>query len=88
MLKYIFTGYIESALLHAEYEKLEDDTYSGRIPLCKGVIAFGKTLKECEKELQSTLEDWILVGLKLGHYIPVIDEYDLNKEPHESMASV
>jgi len=88
MLKYIFTGYIESALLHAEYEKLEDGTYSGRIPLCKGVIAFGKTLKECEKELQSTLEDWILVGLKLGHNIPVIDEYDLNKEPHESMAAV
>ena len=77
MLKYIFTGYIEIALFYAEYDKLEDGTYSGRIPLCKGVIAFGKTLKDCEKELQSTLEDWILVGLKLGHYIPVIDEYDL-----------
>ena len=88
MLKYIFTGYIESALLNAEYEKLEDGTYSGRIPLCQGVIAFGKTLKECEKELQSTLEDWILVGLKLGHDIPVIDDYDLNKRPHESMATV
>ena len=88
MLKYIFTGYIESALVHAEYEKLEDGTYSGRIPLCKGVIAFGKTLKECDKELQSTLEDWILVGLKLGHNIPVIDGYDLNKEPHESMAAL
>ena len=88
MLKYIFTGYIESALVHAEYEKLEDGTYSGRIPLCKGVISFGKTLKECNKELQSTLEDWILVGLKLGHNIPVIDGYDLNNEPHESMAAV
>ena len=88
MLKYIFTGYIESALVHAEDEKLEDGTYSGRIPLCKGVIAFGKTLKECDKELQSTLEDWILVGLKLGHNIPVIDGYDLNKEPHESMAAL
>jgi predicted RNase H-like HicB family nuclease len=87
MLKYIFTGYIESALVH-EYEKLEDGTYFGRIPLCKGVIAFGKTLKECDKELQSTLEDWILVGLKLGHNIPVIDGYDLNKEPHESMAAM
>ena len=88
MLKYIFTGYIESALIHAEYDKHEDGTYSGRIPLCKGVIAFGETLKECEKELQSTLEDWILVGLKLGHHIPVINDYDLNKEPHESMAAV
>ncbi len=50
-----------------------------------GVIAFGATLQECEKELQSTLEDWILVGLKLGHSIPVIDGFDLDKEPvHES----
>ena len=67
MIKYILTGYIESALSQAEYNKLEDETFSGRIPPCKGVIAFGKTLRECERELQSTLEDWILVGLKLDH---------------------
>jgi predicted RNase H-like HicB family nuclease len=39
---------------------------------CRGVIAFGKTLRECEAELRSTLEDWVLVGLKLGHPIPVL----------------
>ena len=72
MLRYILTGYIESALSQAEYDKLEDGTYSGRIPLCKGVIAFGKTLRECKDELHSTFEDWILVGLKLGHPLPVI----------------
>ncbi len=38
---------------------------------CAGVIAFGDTLKRCEAELRSTLEDWILVGLKLGHPLPV-----------------
>ena len=81
MIGNILTGYINSALSHAEYDKLEDGTFSGRIPLCKGVITFAKTLRECEKELQSTLEDWILVGLKLGHNIPIIDGYDLNKEP-------
>ena len=87
MLKYIFSGYIECALSQAEYDKLEDSTFSGRIPSCRGVIAFGKTLKECETELQSTLEDWILVGLKLGHNLPIINGHDLNKEPsHESMA--
>jgi len=48
---------------------------------CKGVVAFGATLRECEDELRSTLEDWILVGLKLGHPLPVIDDIDLNKEP-------
>ena len=89
MLHNILTGYIQHALSLAEYEKLEDGTFSGRIPSCKGVIAFGKTLRECENELQSTLEDWIFVALKLGHELPVIDGFDLNKEPtHESVAAM
>ncbi len=89
MLQFILTGYLESALSKAEYDKLEDGTFSGRVPSCKGVIAFGKTLRECEDELRSTLEDWVLVGLKLGHPIPVIAGYDLNQEPsHESMATL
>ena len=89
MLKSILTGYIECALSRAEYDKLEDGTFSGRIPGCKGVIAFGTTLRECENTLQSTLEDWIFVGLKLGHNLPVIEGFDLNKEPtHESVASM
>ncbi|MBN1901159.1 type II toxin-antitoxin system HicB family antitoxin [Candidatus Sumerlaeota bacterium] len=89
MLKRILTGYINSALSRAEYDKLEDGTFSGRIPGCKGVIAFGSTLRECENELESTLEDWIFVGIKLGHTLPVIDGFDLNKDPaHESVASM
>jgi len=89
MYKSILTGYIDSALSYAEYDKLEDSTFSGRIPGCKGIIAFGKTLRECENELQSTLEDWIFVGLKLGQHLPVIDGFDLNREPaYESMATV
>ena len=72
MLRFILTGYIENALSRAEYDKLEDGSFCGRIPSCKGVIAFGKTLRECEDELRSTLEDWLLVGLKLGHPIPII----------------
>ena len=81
MLKFVLTGYIEEALAQAEYDKLEDGTFSGRIPGCKGVIAFGETLRECENELRSTLEDWVLLGLKLGHSLPVIGAYDLNREP-------
>ena len=89
MLQFILTGYIENALSQAEYDKLEDGTFSGRIPLCKGVIAFGNTLRECEDELRSTFEDWVLVGLKLGHTLPILAEYDLNKAPNnESMAAL
>ena len=83
MAQCVLTGYIESALSQAEYDKLEDCTFSGRIPSCKGVIAFGSTLHECEEELRSVLEDWILVGLKLNHPLPVISEIDLNKEPFD-----
>jgi predicted RNase H-like HicB family nuclease len=76
------SGYVEQAMDQAVYDKLEDGTFFGRIPACKGVVAFGSTLRQCEEELRSTLEDWILVGLKLGHHLPVIAGIDLNKEPN------
>jgi len=85
-IRFILSEYVEHALEQAIYEKLEDGSYAGSIPECKGVISFGATLRECEEELQSTLEDWILLGLKLDHPMPVIGGVDLNKEPaHASM---
>ncbi|MBN1690289.1 MAG: type II toxin-antitoxin system HicB family antitoxin [Dehalococcoidia bacterium] len=79
--QFILTDFVKCALEKAVYDKLEDGTYCGRIPLCPGVIAFGTNLTRCENELRSTLEDWILVGLKLGHTLPVIGNIDLNREP-------
>jgi predicted RNase H-like HicB family nuclease len=78
---YILTDYIDRAIGEAEYDKLDDNSFSGSIVSCKGVVAFGATLKECEAELRSTLEEWILLGLKLRHSLPVVDGIDLNKEP-------
>lgn len=77
-MNFILSEYILSAMDFAEYEKLDDGSYAGRISLCKGVIAFGKTLSDTNKELQSTLEDWVLTGLKLRHFLPVINNIDLN----------
>ncbi|HJN03168.1 MAG: hypothetical protein QF907_05535 [Nitrospinota bacterium] len=37
-------------------------------------------MRDCEDRLHSTLEDWIWIGLKLGHSLPVIENIDLNKE--------
>ena len=81
-IRFILSDYVDRAIAQAIYDKLEDGTFTGRIPVCKGVIAFASTLRECEDELRSTLEDWILLGLKLGHSLPVIDNIDLNKEPN------
>ncbi|RMH15556.1 MAG: type II toxin-antitoxin system HicB family antitoxin [Acidobacteria bacterium] len=79
--RFALTDYVEAAMARAHYDKLEDGTFGGRIPGCLGVVAFGDTLRTCEAELRSTLEDWILLGLKLGHELPVIAGIDLNSKP-------
>ena len=76
------TAYIDAAMELARYDKLADETFAGDIPKLKGVAAFGPTLRECEHELRSTLEDWLLVGLRLGHKIPVLAGIDLNRVKH------
>src|SRR6266550_7522455 len=81
------TAYIEAALEFARYDKLEDGSFSGEIPKLKGVIAFGGSLRACEDELRSTLEDWILVGLRLGHTLPRLAGIDLNQRGHGRMAT-
>lgn len=85
---YVLSEYINRALAQAEYDKLEDGTFSGRIPLFVGVLAFGETLRECEDELRSTLEDWILVGLKLSHKLPIVGDINLNEQPRYELESV
>jgi len=70
--RYVLTDYVGQAMSEAVYDKLEDGTYTGRIPSCQGVVAFGACLRECEEELRSVLEDWILLGLRLAHPLPVI----------------
>ncbi len=79
--RYVLSEYVELAMGQAVYDKLEDGTFSGRIPQCQGVIAFGAALAECQEELRSTLEDWILLGLKLRQRLPIMGNIDLNKEP-------
>ncbi|MYC07858.1 MAG: type II toxin-antitoxin system HicB family antitoxin [Chloroflexi bacterium] len=69
----MLTDYIAAAMRQAEYKVLEDDTYWGETPPLRGVWANADSLKECEKELESVLEDWILISLNFGDAIPEID---------------
>lgn len=78
---FILTDYVKQAMAEAVYDKLKDNTFAGRIPPCPGVIAFGPSLPACEQELRSTFEEWLVLGLKLGHALPVIGGIDLNQEP-------
>jgi predicted RNase H-like HicB family nuclease len=78
--------YIQAAMSKAEFEPLEDGTIFGQIPPCQGVWSNGATEEEARVELQEVLEDWILLGVRLGHELPVIDGIDLNPQQQEEVA--
>jgi predicted RNase H-like HicB family nuclease len=84
-MQYPLTAYIEAALDVARYDKLEDGSFAGEIPRLVGVVAFAPTLQECERQLRSVLEDWILVGLRLGHRLPPLAGINLNRRGHARM---
>ena len=79
--------YIAAAMRSATYEKLPDGFYCGRIRKCPGTIAFARSLYECQEELQSVLEDWLIVKLRHGDPIPAFGRVNLNRGPAHAAAS-
>jgi predicted RNase H-like HicB family nuclease len=69
--------YIHSAMRLAKYEILEGGQYYGEIPGFNGVWAQADNLEACREELQSALEDWLVLGLRRGHKLPVVDGIQL-----------
>ncbi len=73
----MLTEYIQAAMGKARYEILDDGTYYGEIPPCRGVWATAKTLEACRRELQEVLEEWILLKIKDGDPLPIIEGLSL-----------
>ena len=71
--------YINKAMSKSAYDKLEDGSFSGKIPQCPGVVAFGETLYECQQELRTSLEGWLIVKIRHGDKLPVIGRINLNR---------
>lgn len=76
----MLTKYIYAAMKRAVYEKLSDGTYYGEIPGFQGVYADAESLEACREMLQEVLEGWIILGLRMGHTLPVIDGISLSFE--------
>ncbi|MBE9103342.1 type II toxin-antitoxin system HicB family antitoxin [Vacuolonema iberomarrocanum] len=74
----MLTQYIQVAMHQASYELLEDGTFYGEISNCPGVWSNAETLEHCREQLQDALEGWIVLGLRLGHVLPILDGVDLN----------
>lgn len=74
----MLTEYIEAAMSHAQYEVIEDGTVYGEIPGLQGVWGNAATHAACVEELRDSLEGWIVLGLRLGHTLPIVNGINLN----------
>ena len=75
----MLTDYITAAMHKAKYELLPDNEgYYGEIRACRGVWSNADDLETCRTELKSCLEDWLILRLRNGNSIPVIDRMNLN----------
>ena len=74
----MLTGYIRKAMECATYE-LVDDKWVGEISPLEGVWTFADTKDVCQKDLQESLEVWIILKLKDGDRLPSLGSIDLNK---------
>jgi len=77
----MLTAYINAALAKARYEILPDkEGYYGAIDELPGVWAQADSLEACREELQEVLEEWIILGLRMGHSLPAIEGITLASE--------
>ena len=75
----MFTAYIHAAMKKAHYEILpNNEGYFGKIKDLQGVWANADSLEACREELKEVLEEWILLGIKMDHTIPIINGIGLN----------
>lgn len=65
--------YIQAALNQAKYELLDDGIFCAEVPELQGLYANAPTLESCRDELKKSLEEWIVLGLQLGHNIPELE---------------
>jgi predicted RNase H-like HicB family nuclease len=77
----MITQYIKAAMHEAHYELIENGRFFGSIPAMQGCWGEGGTLEECRDELESTLEDWILLKVRFGDEMPVVGGIDINPQP-------
>ncbi|PSB16659.1 HicB family protein [filamentous cyanobacterium CCP1] len=81
----MLTQYIQAAMQKATFEVFQEDgSFYGEIPGFQGVWANATTLEGCREELQSVLEDWILVRIADHLPLPIVNGIEL--KPQEEVA--
>lgn len=73
----VLSAYTAAAMGQARYKILEDGTFFGEIPGVEGVWSSEPTLERCRQVLQEVLEEWLILKLRDGDRIPVVEGVDL-----------
>lgn len=75
----MLTAYLNAAMGRAHYEPLSEGRgFFGTIEGLEGVWAEAENLDVCRDELREVLEEWVLLGLRMGHNVPAIGDFSLN----------
>jgi predicted RNase H-like HicB family nuclease len=64
--------FIESAMEHAQYEKMESGEWFASIPGLAGLWASGPNVEVARKDLLDALHGWIEVTIKTGSRVPAV----------------
>jgi predicted RNase H-like HicB family nuclease len=80
IIGHMLLDYIRIAMGLAHYEMLPDgEGFFSRIEGFDGLWAQAATLESCREELQSTLQEWLLVKLRHNDTdLPIVGGIDLN----------
>ena len=77
----MLVNYIRAALQLAEYKKLDNGDWFAEIPGFEGVWADGASVEACRSELEEVVGEWLLLKVRDGDPLPVIDGIELNVRP-------
>ena len=69
--------YMNKAIEHSSYKRLDDGSWFAEIPGFDGVWANAAAVEACRKELLEVLEEWLLLKVRDGDEIPSIDGIQL-----------
>jgi predicted RNase H-like HicB family nuclease len=72
-----YRQFIETAIDHAEYEKMESGEWFGSIPGLVGLWAAGISVEAARKDLLEALVGWIEVTVKAGSRVPAVSGISL-----------
>ncbi len=73
----MLTNYMHQVMRRAHFEIMETGRFYGSIPGFQGVWSEGASLEECRDELVEVMEAWLIVKLRCGEDVPVVDGIDI-----------